>query len=78
MLAGLVLAVPLVVLSSRAELGLAALARGWFLIPEEVAPPAELKWLYQDAAVAAARAGPPRGRPAGVAARRSPHVLTPR
>ena len=32
-----------------AGLGLAALRRGWFLIPEEVAPPAELKWLYQDA-----------------------------
>ena len=48
-LAGLLLAVPLVVISSRAELGLAAFRRGWFLIPEEVAPPAELKWLYQDA-----------------------------
>jgi membrane glycosyltransferase len=47
-LAGLLLAVPLVALSSRAQLGLAALRRGWFLIPEEVAPPAELAWLYHD------------------------------
>jgi len=48
-LAGLLVAVPLVVISSRAQLGLAALRRGWFLIPEEVAPPQELEWLYQDA-----------------------------
>ena len=48
-LAGLLLAVPLVALSSRAQLGLAALRRGWFLIPEEVAPPEELAWLYPDA-----------------------------
>jgi membrane glycosyltransferase len=47
-LAGLLLAVPLVVISSRAGLGLAALRRGWFVIPEEVAPPAELEWLYRD------------------------------
>ena len=47
-LAGLLLAVPLVVVSSRAELGRAALKGGWFLIPEEVAPPAELEWLYRD------------------------------
>jgi membrane glycosyltransferase len=44
-LAGLLLAVPLVVISSRADLGLAALGRGWFLIPEETAPPPELAWL---------------------------------
>ena len=44
-LAGLLLAVPLVVISSRADLGLAALRRGWFLIPEETAPPQELAWL---------------------------------
>jgi membrane glycosyltransferase len=48
-LTGLLLAVPLVVISSRAQLGLAALRRGWFLIPEEVAPPKELAWLYQAA-----------------------------
>ncbi len=48
-LTGLLLAVPLVVISSWAELGLAALRRGWFLIPEEVAPPTELQWLYQAA-----------------------------
>jgi membrane glycosyltransferase len=58
-LSGLVLAVPMVVISSRAELGLAALRRGWFLIPEEVAPPAELKWLYQGA-----QWEPRAGRPA--------------
>jgi membrane glycosyltransferase len=48
-LTGLLLAVPLVVISSRAQLGLAALRRGWFLIPEEIAPPEELAWLYHDA-----------------------------
>ena len=48
-LTGLLLAVPLVAISSRAHLGLAALRRGWFLIPEEVAPPKELEWLYQAA-----------------------------
>jgi membrane glycosyltransferase len=42
-------AVPLVALSSRAQLGLAAQRRGWFLIPEEVAPPEELEWLYHGA-----------------------------
>ena len=44
-LAGLLVAVPLVVISSRADLGLAALRRGWFVIPEETAPPKELEWL---------------------------------
>jgi membrane glycosyltransferase len=44
-LAGLILAVPITVLSSRAGLGLAALRHGWFLIPEEIAPPRELEWL---------------------------------
>ncbi|MGH6904102.1 MAG: glucans biosynthesis glucosyltransferase MdoH [Geminicoccaceae bacterium] len=44
-LAGLLLAVPIAVLSSRAGLGLAALRHGWFLIPEEIAPPKELEWL---------------------------------
>jgi membrane glycosyltransferase len=48
-LVGLLLAVPLVAISSRAQLGLVALRRGWFLIPEEVAPPKELEWLYHDA-----------------------------
>jgi membrane glycosyltransferase len=37
--------VPIAVLSSRAGLGLAALRQGWFLIPEEIAPPKELEWL---------------------------------
>jgi len=44
-LAGLILAVPIAVLSSRVGLGLAALRHGWFLIPEEIAPPKELQWL---------------------------------
>jgi membrane glycosyltransferase len=44
-LAGLILAVPIAVLSSRVGLGLAALRHGWFLIPEEIAPPKELEWL---------------------------------
>ncbi|MGH6792937.1 MAG: hypothetical protein ACRECF_09395, partial [Methyloceanibacter sp.] len=48
-LAGLLLAVPIAVLSSRAGLGLAALRHGWFLIPEEIAPPKELEWLALEA-----------------------------
>jgi membrane glycosyltransferase len=44
-LAGLILAVPIAVLSSRVGLGLAARRHGWFLIPEEIAPPKELGWL---------------------------------
>jgi membrane glycosyltransferase len=42
-LAGLLLAVPLAVLSSQPEIGRAAQRRGWFLIPEEIAPPVELR-----------------------------------
>ena len=45
MIAIWLVAVPIAVLSSRAQLGLAARRRGWFLIPEEVAPPAELAQL---------------------------------
>jgi membrane glycosyltransferase len=47
-LTGLLLAVPIGVLSSRPRLGLAARRHGWFLIPEEVAPPDELAWLDLD------------------------------
>jgi membrane glycosyltransferase len=55
-LAGLILAVPIAVLSSRAGLGLAASRHGWFLIPEEIAPPKELEWLVLE--------GDPRRHPA--------------
>jgi membrane glycosyltransferase len=41
-LVGLVTAVPLAALSGRSDLGLVAKRHGWFLVPEEVAPPAEL------------------------------------
>jgi membrane glycosyltransferase len=41
-LVGLVMAIPLAALSSRSDLGLIARRHGWFLVPEEVAPPAEL------------------------------------
>jgi len=41
-LAGFAVAIPLATLSSRPELGAAARRRGWFLTPEECAPPAEL------------------------------------
>jgi membrane glycosyltransferase len=41
-LAGLVLAIPLAVLSGRSDLGAAMRRRGWFLTPEECAPPPEL------------------------------------
>jgi membrane glycosyltransferase len=44
-LLGLVLAVPLALLSGRPELGLAAARRGWFLVPEEIRPPPELAWM---------------------------------
>jgi membrane glycosyltransferase len=53
-LAGLVLSVPIAVLSSRSTLGRAARRRGLLLTPEETAPPEELRRL--DAALAAARA----------------------
>jgi membrane glycosyltransferase len=41
-LVGLVMAVPLAALSGRSDLGLLARRHGWFLVPEEVAPPSEL------------------------------------
>ncbi|MGH6912845.1 MAG: hypothetical protein ACREH3_03975, partial [Geminicoccales bacterium] len=44
-LLGLVLAIPLAVLSGRSDLGLAARRRGWFLVPAEIRPPRELAWL---------------------------------
>jgi membrane glycosyltransferase len=40
--AGFAVAIPLAALSSRPELGAAARRRGWFLTPEECAPPLEL------------------------------------
>ncbi|MCC2662507.1 MAG: periplasmic glucan biosynthesis protein, partial [Geminicoccaceae bacterium] len=40
--AGLAAAIPLAALSSRPDLGAAARRRGWFLTPEECAPPVEL------------------------------------
>ena len=42
LLAGPILAVPLCLLTASAALGLRAKAKGWFLIPEEAAPPVEL------------------------------------
>jgi membrane glycosyltransferase len=47
-LTGLMLAVPTAVLSSRSSLGVAARRNGWFLIPEEVAPPVELACLAHE------------------------------
>jgi membrane glycosyltransferase len=44
-LLGLVLAIPLALLSGRADVGLAAARRGWFLVPEEIDPPRELAWM---------------------------------
>jgi membrane glycosyltransferase len=43
--AGLLAAIPLAVLSSRVDLGLAARRRGWLATPEELAPPPELAGL---------------------------------
>jgi membrane glycosyltransferase len=58
-LLGLVLAVPLALLSGRADLGRAAARRGWFLIPEEVEPPRELAWLGPRAAAPSAPSAAP-------------------
>jgi membrane glycosyltransferase len=52
-LLGLMLAVPLALLSGRADLGAAAARRGWFLVPEEIAPPRELAWMGDAIAPAA-------------------------
>jgi membrane glycosyltransferase len=41
-IAGMLIAVPFTVLTSRASLGRALRARGWLLTPEETAPPPEL------------------------------------
>jgi len=44
-LAGMLLAVPIVALSGRRRLGAAARTRRWFLTPDEIAPPPELAGL---------------------------------
>ncbi len=54
-LAGLVLSVPIAVLSSRSTIGQWARRRGLLLIPEETAPPPELR-LLEDALAAVRRA----------------------
>jgi membrane glycosyltransferase len=61
--AALVLSIPLSVLTSRASLGDRARARGLFVIPEEVAPPVELRDVeeLQRAARAAAAGREPDG-----------------
>ena len=65
-LAGCMLAIPLAALSGRADLGAAMRRRGWFLTPEEWAPPPELVELAAAHAVA-------RGRDLGtIAAGRAP------
>ena len=53
-LAGCLLAIPLAALSSRSDLGAAMRRGGWFLTPEECAPPPELTDLSK---------GPVRNRP---------------
>jgi membrane glycosyltransferase len=69
-LTGLLLAVPVAVLSSQARLGRASRRHGWFLIPEEVAPPRELAWL--DLEEAPSLRQPQRRRPAPVLAASGP------
>lgn len=44
-LAGLILAIPLSVLTSRSSIGRALRARGLLVIPEEIHPPQELEWI---------------------------------
>jgi membrane glycosyltransferase len=51
-LAGLLLSVPLSVLSSRIGLGLRLKLAGLFVTPEELDPPTELRWLREALAVA--------------------------
>jgi membrane glycosyltransferase len=74
-LAGLVLSVPIAVLSSRSTMGRWARRRGLLLIPEETAPPEELRRL--DAALAAARAAgtPPEDEAAVSVLPRTPPVI---
>jgi membrane glycosyltransferase len=56
-LLGLVLAIPMALLSGRADLGLAAARRGWFLVPEEIEPPHELAWMGRRATPSTTTAG---------------------
>jgi membrane glycosyltransferase len=69
-LLGLVVAVPLALLSGSAGLGVAAARRGWFLVPEEIRPPRELAWIGAPAAAAepVAPALPATAADGGVAA----------
>jgi membrane glycosyltransferase len=58
-LAGMIVAVPFTVLTSRASLGRALRTRGWLVTPEESAPPPELAALTANLAAAqAGSAGP--------------------
>ena len=61
-LAGCVLAIPLAALSGRADLGAAVRRAGWFLTPEECAPPPELADLSSAPAPAALELPPLDGR----------------
>jgi membrane glycosyltransferase len=58
-LAGMIVAVPFTVLTSRASLGQALRARGWLVTPEESAPPPELAALTANLAAAAAASAEP-------------------
>jgi len=51
-LAGMIIAVPFTVLTSRASLGRALRVRGWLVTPEESAPPPELAALSANLAAA--------------------------
>jgi membrane glycosyltransferase len=55
-LAGMIVAVPFTVLTSRASLGQALRARGWLVTPEESAPPPELAALAANLAAGATAA----------------------
>ena len=55
-LAGMIVAVPFTVLTSRASLGRALRERGWLVTPEESAPPPELAALNANLAAAEAAA----------------------
>jgi membrane glycosyltransferase len=68
-LAGMIVAVPFTVLTSRASLGRALRERGWLVTPEETAPPPELAALNANLSAAeAAAAGAASAEPSSAAA----------
>jgi membrane glycosyltransferase len=74
-LAGLVLSVPIAVLSSRSTIGKWARQRGLLLTPEELAPPEELRCLEAALATDRAEETPPEVEAAVGRLPRTPLVI---